>query len=67
MRGWCLALVLGLLAASAARGAELKVATWNLNWLSNRDTGLPADVRAANSERQSSTFMVVQNRITSGK
>ena len=28
-----------------AHAAELKIATWNLNWLGQRATGLPADVK----------------------
>ena len=50
MRAWCLALVLTLLAASAPRAAELKIATWNLNWLTSRQEGLPADVRPRQQE-----------------
>ena len=45
VRTWCLALVLSLLIASTCDAAELKVATWNLNWLTARETGLPADVK----------------------
>ena len=39
-----LALILSVWAFGAPRAAELKVATWNLNWLSNRQAGLPTDV-----------------------
>ena len=44
LRGGCLAIVLGLLISSGSSAAELKVATWNLNWLTSRQGGLPADV-----------------------
>ena len=44
MRRWCLAFVLSLLTATAPRAADLKIATWNLNWLTSRQAGLPADV-----------------------
>ena len=47
---WCLAFVLSLLTASAPRAAELKIATWNLNWLTSRVTGLPADVKIRQPE-----------------
>lgn len=45
MRAGCLAVVLSLLTVSAPRAAELKFATWNLNWLTSREAGLPADVK----------------------
>jgi endonuclease/exonuclease/phosphatase family metal-dependent hydrolase len=45
LRAWRLAFLLIHLAVSAPRAAELKVATWNLNWLTSRETGLPADVK----------------------
>jgi len=44
MRAWWLAVVLSLLAARAPHAAELKIATWNLNWLTSRAAGLPSDV-----------------------
>lgn len=50
MRAWCLAFVLTLLAAAAPRAAELKIATWNLNWLTSREGGLPADVKIREPE-----------------
>jgi endonuclease/exonuclease/phosphatase family metal-dependent hydrolase len=50
LRAWCLAFVLTLLAVSAPRAAELKIATWNLNWLTERETGLPADVKVRQPE-----------------
>lgn len=50
MRAWCLVFVLSLLTASAPRAAELKIATWNLNWLTSRAAGLPADVTPRQSE-----------------
>lgn len=50
MRAWCLAFVLSLLTASAPRAAELKIATWNLNWLTSRTASLPADVKPRQPE-----------------
>jgi endonuclease/exonuclease/phosphatase family metal-dependent hydrolase len=50
VRAWCLAFVLSLLTASAPGAAELKIATWNLNWLTSRVTGLPADVKIRQPE-----------------
>jgi endonuclease/exonuclease/phosphatase family metal-dependent hydrolase len=50
LRAWCLAFVLSLLIASAPRAAELKIATWNLNWLTDRQAGLPADVKLRQPE-----------------
>ena len=48
------ALLLGLMAlATGAGAAELKIATWNLNWLTVRPTGspgLPADVKTRSPE-----------------
>lgn len=44
MNAWCLAVVLTLCTIAAPRAAELKIATWNLNWLTSRQAGLPADV-----------------------
>ena len=44
MRAWRLAVVLSLLLARAPHAAELKIATWNLNWLTSRTAGLPSDV-----------------------
>jgi endonuclease/exonuclease/phosphatase family metal-dependent hydrolase len=46
LRACYLAVVLSLLTATTAGAAELKIATWNLNWLSLRQSGLPADVKA---------------------
>jgi endonuclease/exonuclease/phosphatase family metal-dependent hydrolase len=46
----CLSL---LLFGAGAHAAELKIATWNLNWLTTRPTGapgLPADVKARSPE-----------------
>ena len=43
-----LALLIAVVLAQPAGGAELKVATWNLEWLTDKpagDPGLPADVR----------------------
>jgi endonuclease/exonuclease/phosphatase family metal-dependent hydrolase len=50
LRTACLAFVLSLLAATPSRAAELKFATWNLNWLTSRETGLPADVKPRQPE-----------------
>jgi endonuclease/exonuclease/phosphatase family metal-dependent hydrolase len=50
LRAWCLAFVLSLLTASAPRAAELKIATWNLNWLTLRQAGIPADVKIRQPE-----------------
>jgi endonuclease/exonuclease/phosphatase family metal-dependent hydrolase len=50
VRRWGLAVVLSLLTASAPRAAELKIATWNLNWLTSRTMGLPADVKIREPE-----------------
>ena len=38
------ALFAALLLTHAAHATELKLATWNLDWLTERDHGLPADV-----------------------
>ncbi len=48
MRGWWL--ILFLLTATAAHAGELKFATWNLNWLTFRDAGLPEDVKLREPE-----------------
>ena len=40
-RAWGLAVVLIVLTVAAPRAAELKIATWNLNWLTTRQAGLP--------------------------
>jgi exonuclease III len=40
-----LAVVLILLAIRGALAADLKIATWNLNWLTAREAGLPSDVK----------------------
>ncbi len=50
MRAWCLAFGLSLLLAPTTRAAELKIATWNLNWLTSRDGGLPADIKLRQPE-----------------
>jgi len=50
LRPWALAFVLSLLAAPAPRAADLKIATWNLNWLTAREGGLPADVKIRRPE-----------------
>ena len=50
MRAWCLVVVLSLLTAATAHAAELKIATWNLNWLTSRATGLPSDVKIRQPE-----------------
>jgi endonuclease/exonuclease/phosphatase family metal-dependent hydrolase len=47
---WWLVVVLSLLTASTARAAELKIATWNLNWLTSRTAGLPSDVKIREPE-----------------
>ena len=44
MRARCL-LVLFLLLSHPTNAAELKIATWNLNWLTSRAGGLPGDVK----------------------
>jgi endonuclease/exonuclease/phosphatase family metal-dependent hydrolase len=47
------AICLWLLAGTAARADELKIATWNLNWLTTRPTGapgLPPDVKSRRPE-----------------
>lgn len=44
MRALLLCLTFCLLTPGAARAWELKVATWNLNWLTTRAAGLPSDV-----------------------
>src|SRR3954452_4124455 len=36
--------------ASGSHATELKILTWNLNWLTNRGVGLPADVRPRRQE-----------------
>jgi endonuclease/exonuclease/phosphatase family metal-dependent hydrolase len=46
----CLAVVLGLLVTTATHAAELKIATWNLNWLTSHADGLPADVTLRRQE-----------------
>lgn len=55
MRRWWPALVLSLLTgqgvvSQGSGAAEVKVATWNLNWLGSRATGLPADVKPRQPE-----------------
>jgi endonuclease/exonuclease/phosphatase family metal-dependent hydrolase len=50
LRAFCLAVVLTLLAATTPRAAELKIATWNLNWLTSREEGLPSDVKVRQPE-----------------
>jgi endonuclease/exonuclease/phosphatase family metal-dependent hydrolase len=44
------ALVLLLLTTLAARAGELKIATWNLNWLTTRAGDLPTDVKTRSPE-----------------
>ena len=43
-------LILFLLLCVPAQAAELKVATWNLNWLTQRESGLPPDVKPRQAE-----------------
>jgi endonuclease/exonuclease/phosphatase family metal-dependent hydrolase len=50
LRAWCLAIVLGLITSVAPYAAELKIATWNLNWLTSRGGGLPSDVKIRQPE-----------------
>jgi endonuclease/exonuclease/phosphatase family metal-dependent hydrolase len=50
VRAWCLAVVLSLLTIEAPHAAELKIATWNLNWLTSRTAGLPSDVKLRQPE-----------------
>ena len=45
MRALVLILIIVVLTVDAARAGELKIATWNLNWLTTRTAGLPADVQ----------------------
>ena len=45
MRALVLILIIGFQTISAACAAELKIATWNLNWLTTRSAGLPGDVQ----------------------
>jgi endonuclease/exonuclease/phosphatase family metal-dependent hydrolase len=49
-RAWGLAVVLIVLTVAAPRAAELKIATWNLNWLTSRQAGLPGDVKIREPE-----------------
>ena len=52
MKRWLILLIL-LLAALPARAADLKVSTWNLEWLTDKragDHGLPRDVRPKSPE-----------------
>src|SRR5690242_9604193 len=42
--------VIALLVSFSAAATELKLATWNLEWLSNRQAELPADVQAKRPE-----------------
>ncbi len=49
-RAWIVAAVLSLLCATAPRAAELKIATWNLDWLSTHKAGLPDDVNVRQPE-----------------
>ena len=44
------AILLFLLLPSCAVGAELKLATWNLEWLTTNDRDLPADVHPKQPE-----------------
>jgi endonuclease/exonuclease/phosphatase family metal-dependent hydrolase len=50
MRAAWLAVVLSLLIAQTTHAAELKIATWNLNWLSSRTGSLPSDVKPRQQE-----------------
>jgi endonuclease/exonuclease/phosphatase family metal-dependent hydrolase len=50
MKRLLLILLLGLLAPAVAFATELKLATWNLEWLTDRDNRLPADVRPKQPE-----------------
>jgi endonuclease/exonuclease/phosphatase family metal-dependent hydrolase len=50
LRTWCLTIVLSLIAMAAPRAAELKIATWNLNWLTDRAAGLPSGVKLRQPE-----------------
>ena len=50
MKRSLLILLLGLLAPAAGFATELKLATWNLEWLTDRDSRLPADVRPKQPE-----------------
>jgi endonuclease/exonuclease/phosphatase family metal-dependent hydrolase len=50
VKAWWLAVVLSLLTAGTPHAAELKIATWNLNWLTSRTAGLPPDVRPRQQE-----------------
>jgi endonuclease/exonuclease/phosphatase family metal-dependent hydrolase len=47
--GWLILLCL-LLCAPSARAEALKIATWNLNWLTTRDRVLPSDMHARQPE-----------------
>ncbi len=49
MRAGRLILILCLL-TTAAHAADLKIATWNLNWLTARQAGLPDDVKIRQPE-----------------
>ena len=49
MSKWALAIVM-CLAAPVSQAADLKIATWNLNWLTAREGGLPADVKIRQPE-----------------
>jgi endonuclease/exonuclease/phosphatase family metal-dependent hydrolase len=50
VRAWCLGVALSLLITRAPHAAELKIATWNLNWLTSRTAGLPSDVKLRQPE-----------------
>jgi endonuclease/exonuclease/phosphatase family metal-dependent hydrolase len=50
VKAWWLAVGLSLLATTAPRAAELKISTWNLNWLTTRQAGLPSDVKIRQPE-----------------
>lgn len=45
-----LLILLALLLPPPALSAELKIATWNLNWLTTRDHGIPQDVKPRSEE-----------------
>lgn len=42
--------MLSLLLAPVSRASDLKIATWNLNWLTSRQAGLPGDVKIREPE-----------------
>jgi endonuclease/exonuclease/phosphatase family metal-dependent hydrolase len=50
VKAWWLAVALSLLTGRAPQAAELKIATWNLNWLTSRAGDLPSDVKIRQPE-----------------